>query len=136
MFDIFTVPISWIAVIAAAAASMVVGAAWFHPKVFGAAWMKEIGKKPEELNASPAMYAWTALAAIITAYGMAIFFANMGVDGVVPGLVAGFLAGEAFVATSFATHAIFHNYTYRHWMITASHQVVSLMIMGGIIGAL
>ncbi len=136
MFDIFTVPINWLAVVVATVASMIVGFIWFHPKVFGTAWMKEIGKKPEDLNASPTMYLWTALAAIITAYGLAIFFANMGVDGLLPGLVAGFLAGEAFVATSFASHAIFHGYTYRHWMITASHQVISLMIMGGIIGAM
>jgi hypothetical protein len=40
---------NWIAIFASAMTTLVVGFVWYHPKVFGTAWMKETGLTEEEL---------------------------------------------------------------------------------------
>ncbi|MCB0760213.1 MAG: DUF1761 domain-containing protein [Flavobacteriales bacterium] len=39
---------NWIAIIVAALASFVLGFVWYHPKLFGTAWMKSMGLNPDE----------------------------------------------------------------------------------------
>lgn len=41
---------NWIAILVAALSTLVVGFIWYHPKVFGVAWMKETGLTEEELS--------------------------------------------------------------------------------------
>jgi hypothetical protein len=41
---------NWIAILVAALSTLVVGFIWYHPKVFGTAWMKETGLTEEELS--------------------------------------------------------------------------------------
>jgi hypothetical protein len=40
---------NWIAILVSALATLVVGFVWYHPKVFGTAWMKETGLTEEQL---------------------------------------------------------------------------------------
>jgi hypothetical protein len=40
---------NWIAIFVSALTTLVVGFVWYHPKVFGTAWMKETGLTQEEL---------------------------------------------------------------------------------------
>jgi hypothetical protein len=40
---------NWIAILVSALTTLVVGFVWYHPKVFGTAWMKETGLTEEEL---------------------------------------------------------------------------------------
>ncbi|MFL9839054.1 DUF1761 domain-containing protein [Flavobacterium sp. ST-75] len=57
--------INWLAVLAAALSTLVVGFIWYNPKVFGTAWMKETGiteEKAKEAN-------------MFKIFGMAILFA-------------------------------------------------------------
>ena len=42
--------VNYIAVVVAAVAGMVIGAVYFMPAVAGNAWMKAIGKTPEDFN--------------------------------------------------------------------------------------
>ena len=39
---------NWLALIVAAISALVVGFVWYNPKVFGTAWMKEVGMTEEE----------------------------------------------------------------------------------------
>lgn len=41
---------NWIAILLSALTTLVVGFVWYHPKVFGTAWMKETGLTQEELS--------------------------------------------------------------------------------------
>ncbi len=132
----FSVTVNWLAVGASAVASMVLGFAWYHPKVFGTAWMAEIGKTEEELQGNPAMYIWTLLGAIITAYVLAVIAGNVGADTLTKGLTLGLTAGIGFIATALASHAIFHGNSFRHYLINAGYYVVNLVVMGLIIGTL
>jgi hypothetical protein len=40
---------NWIAIFASALTTLIVGFVWYHPKVYGTAWMKETGLTEEEL---------------------------------------------------------------------------------------
>jgi hypothetical protein len=99
--------------------------------------MKEIGKTAEELGGgNPMMYLWTFLGSIVTAYVLAVFLGTFGANTWLQGLVLGLIFGLGFVATALGSHAIFHNNTFRHYLINAGYYVVNLAIMGIIIGAL
>lgn len=39
---------NWLAIGIAALIPMIIGMIWYHPKVFGTAWMKSVGLKPED----------------------------------------------------------------------------------------
>ena len=127
--------VNWLAILFAALSTMVVGTIWYNPRVFGSAWMAEIGKGPEDMDANPMMYIWTLAAAFVTAFVLAHIGSQLGIATLVDGLIFGSVAGAGLVATGFATHGIFHDYSFRHWLITAGHQVVNLAVMGAILGA-
>lgn len=57
--------INWLAVLAAALSTLVVGFIWYNPKVFGTAWMKETGMTEEKAKG----------ANMFKIFGMAILFA-------------------------------------------------------------
>ena len=40
--------INWLALAVAALSTLVIGFIWYHPKVFGTIWMKEIGMTEEK----------------------------------------------------------------------------------------
>ena len=40
--------INWLALVVAALSILVIGFIWYHPKVFGTIWMKEIGMTEEK----------------------------------------------------------------------------------------
>jgi hypothetical protein len=42
--------INFIAILVAALISFPIGFAWYHPKVFGSAWLREIGETPESIG--------------------------------------------------------------------------------------
>ena len=39
---------NWLALIVAAVSALAVGFVWYNPKVFGTAWMKEVGMTEED----------------------------------------------------------------------------------------
>ena len=44
--------INWLALVVASLSTLVVGFVWYHPKVFGTIWMKEIGMTEEKAKNS------------------------------------------------------------------------------------
>ena len=59
---------NWLAMGLAAASSLLIGFIWYHPKVFGTAWMKSIGVTREESEKNfnmLAMFGGTFLLALL-----------------------------------------------------------------------
>ena len=130
----FSVNINFIAVAVAAIANMALGFIWYHPRVLGTAWMHEIGKTEEELSDPGPAYALTLVGSFVTAYVLALIIGHVGAASLGGGALTGLVAGVGFVATSFGSDALFHERSLRHYLISAGFYVVSLLIMGAILG--
>ena len=64
--------INYFAVIAATASSMIVGFVFYHPKVFGTAWMRAVGHDESSVTGgSPLLYAVPAIGSFLTAWVLA-----------------------------------------------------------------
>lgn len=135
------VDVNYLAVLLAGISSMVVGATWYSKGVFGATWMK-LAKVKEDQNFTNAqmakMYGLTFVASLVTAYVLAhvtflshAFFHN---DFLMAGLQTAFWAWLGFTAARMLTHDLFEGRRKKLTLINATHELVTLMVMGLIIG--
>lgn len=135
------VQINWLAVLLAALSSMVVGSVWYAPKVFGASWAK-LAKVQLRGKGSDAVkpIVITVVVSFITAYVLAhvsflsnAFFQNSFLQD---SLTTAFWLWLGLTAARFITHDAFEG---RPWKLTAmniAHELVTLLVMGLIIGLL
>ncbi|RZA02709.1 MAG: DUF1761 domain-containing protein [Sphingobacteriaceae bacterium] len=127
--------INWPAVLVAALSSFVIGGIWYNPKVFGTAWMKDSNLSQEQIEKSnmAKTFGFTALFSLIASANLAAFLAEPGIT-TSWGATAGFLAG-IWTFGAIATHSIFEQKSWRHIFINGGYSVLSLMVMGAILGA-
>ncbi len=129
--------VNWIAVIAAAVAGVVIGFVWYMPQVFGRRWAASAGRElPAPGSVSPVVYVGSVVQALVTAYVLALFIGALGANTVVNGLVVGFVAWIGFVATVTINTVLYEGRSVEYWLINAGYSLVSLLVMGAIIGAL
>jgi len=133
--------INYWAVVLATLSSMVVGSIWYTPKVFGNYWMHAAGVKPSG-NARDAIgpIALTLVVSFVTAWVLAGaafiswkfygggFFANS--------VITGLILWAGFTAARFATHDAFDRRPAGLSVLNISHELVTILIMSLIIGAL
>lgn len=127
--------INWLAIIAAALSTFLIGGLWYSPALFGTAWMKENGFTEATLKSSNMVkiFGATFVLGLIAAINLAMFLGpdtNVGL-----GAFYGFLAGFGWVATFIGTHYLFERKSLKLFLINAGYSVVSLTVMGVIIGA-
>lgn len=126
--------INWLAVIAAALSAFLVGGIWYSPALFANAWMVDSNLDPEVLKASNKgrAFGMTAVFSLIMAVNLAMFLADAKTD-VSWGATAGFLAG-VWTFSAIAIHSLFELKSWRLIFINGGYSVVSLTLMGLIIG--
>jgi len=127
--------INWLSVLLAALSSFFVGGIWYGP-LFGKLWMKAHGFTEEELKKRGALktFGISFLAACIAAIILDMFIgreANM-----VFGAAAGFFTGTGWVATFLGILYLFEMKSLRLYLINAGFCIVSLTIMGFLLGVL
>jgi hypothetical protein len=156
--------INFLALLAAAASSMVIGFIWYNPKVFGNAWMSASGTTEEKMKgANMAMifglsffYAFliSFIIQMLTihqfgAYGMvgghpetakASFVEFMADYGSAyrtfkHGALHGFMTGLFLALPMIATNALYERRSYKYTLIVGGYWTITFMIMGGIICA-
>ena len=132
--------LNWLAVIVAAVVYFVIGAAWFAPAVFGRPWMAAIGfdeSRPRpEMN--PMTYAGPALFYLIASIATGLLAAATGTDTLGEGAILGLVVGVGYALVVTATDAVFDPNKPKPWnwfAISGAYHVVSLIIVGMIIGA-
>jgi hypothetical protein len=131
------VEVNWLAIIAAAISTMVVGFIWYHPAVFGKAWQKLTGMSDDKIKNGPGVgYALTFVASLFMGYVLSHFLVYAGAVEWMDGLVTGTWIGLGFVATSFASEYIFNQKPRNLWLISAGYQVVAIAVAGAIIVAM
>ncbi len=126
--------INWPAVLVAALSAFAVGGIWYSPALFANAWMQDSKLSMDEIKASSKgrTFGFTAFFSLLMAVNLAMFLAEPKTD-VTWGATAGFLAG-IWTFCAIAIHSLFELKSWRHIFINGGYSVVSLTLMGAIIG--
>jgi hypothetical protein len=128
--------INWLAVLAAAVSSFVLGGLWYSKALFGRAWMSANNLSDADLAKSnmAKIFGLSLVFAVIMAANLAAFLAQPKTTASW-GATAGFLAGFGWVALSIATIALFERRSWKYMLINGGYTTVSFVLMGLIIGA-
>jgi hypothetical protein len=128
--------INWLAVLAAAVSSFVLGGLWYSKALFGRAWMSTNNLSDADLAKSnmAKIFGLSLVFAVIMAANLAAFLAEPKTTASW-GATAGFLAGFGWVALSIATIALFERRSWKYVLINGGYMTVSFVVMGLIIGA-
>lgn len=129
--------VNYLAALVAAVAAMVIGAVYFMPAVVGRAWMSAIGKTQEELKAAnrPSLYVVTAVLAYLQAVILSAVIGWADVGGVVGGALIGLLMWVGLAGPIISVTFIFEGRTLANHVISVGYYLISLVVMGAIIGA-
>jgi hypothetical protein len=127
--------LNWLAVFLAAATAFVIGAIWYSRKVFGNAWMLEVGLTEDTIGRAniPLTFGGTFLLQFVAATALA-FFLGSGSDWLT-GLQAGVLVAVCWIATAYGITYFFEQRSLRLYLINAGYYLVLFAAMGAIIGA-
>ena len=156
--------INFLALLAAAASTLVVGFIWYNPKVFGTIWMQESGMTQDKMKGAnmalifglSVVYAFL-IAMVIQmlsihqwgAYSMVqgdpthikpsfdAFMADYGTEfrTFKHGALHGFLTGLFLALPMIATNSLYERKSWKYTLISGGYWTVCFMIMGGIVCA-
>lgn len=156
--------INFLALLAAAASTLVVGFIWYNPKVFGTIWMQESGMTQDKMKGAnmalifglSVVYAFL-IAMVIQmlsihqwgAYSMVqgdpthikpsfdAFMADYGSEfrTFKHGAFHGFLTGMFLALPMIATNSLYERKSWKYTLISGGYWTVCFMIMGGIVCA-
>ena len=129
------VDINYWAVVVAAIVPMVLGALWYTPALFARPWMRAVGRTEAEMGGMGLGYVLSAVAAVLSSYALARIERWAQVDDLWNGVLVGLLVWVGFVAPVLAVTTYFGGRPRVLWFINAGYQLVSLAIMGAILGA-
>lgn len=127
--------INWLAVIVAGLSAFMVGGIWYSRPLFGNAWMVDSNLTEEQIKKGNKgkIFGFTLVFSLIMAVNLAMFLADAKTNASWGG-TAGFLAG-VWTFCAIAIHSLFELKSWRHIFINGGYSVVSLTLMGLIIGA-
>lgn len=127
--------INWLAVVAAALSSFVIGGIWYSPLLFCNVWMRVAGLSQEEVQKGNKgkIFGVTAILSFIMALNLAMFL-NDPKTTLAWGATAGFLAG-IWTFCAIAMLGLFELRSWTYIFINGLYSTVALTVMGLIIGA-
>ena len=132
MYEVSIVPILVAGIIATA-----IGFVWYHPKVFGNAWMRLAGITPESVERGkkkmPVVVLVATLAAMLVAYVMNHFGIAWGVFDVVGAIELGIWTWVGFVAPVMLGIVLWEQKSFKLYAINASYWLVTLVVMSVIL---
>ena len=128
--------INWLAVVAAAVSTFVLGGLWYSPALFGRAWMSVNQLTPADLAKSSMgkVFGLAFVFAVVMATNLAAFLAEPKTTASW-GAIAGFLAGFGWVTLGIATISLFERRSGKYILINGGYMTISFTLMGLIIGA-
>ena len=134
--DIATVlqHLNWMAVIAAALSTFLIGGLWYSPLLFQKGWLEtnKISREDLESQNRLLVFGLSFLLSLIMALNLALF---IGQGDLAFGMTAGFMAGFGWVSLAIAIVALFEKRTLSYILINGGYMVVSFTVMGAILGA-
>ena len=126
--------INWLAVAAAGLSAFLVGGIWYSKALFANAWMTDSLLTLDQVKTGPKgkIFGFTAVFLLIMAANLALFLSGSGTD-MHKGIAVGFHTG-IFAFCAIAIHSLFELKGWRYIFINGGYSIVSLTLMGLIIG--
>jgi len=126
--------LNWLAVVAAALSAFVLGGIWYSRPLFGNAWMTDSNLTEDQIKSGNKgkIFGFTFIFSLVMAANLALFLSGSQTD-VHRGIAIGFHTG-LFAFCAIAIHSLFELRSRRHILINGLYSVVSLTLMGAIIG--
>ena len=121
--------VNWLAVLVTAVINMVVGFLWYGP-LFSRLFLRLIGKRAEEIEASPVVYVLGFVMGLITTYVLAVIVVSAGVTTWWGGAVTGAVVWIAIGALTSANTILYEDRRVGLWLLFSSYQLVVLTIAG------
>ena len=127
--------VNYLAVIAAALVTFLVGGLWYSPLLFDRPWrgLNALTEAQMKAGHTGLIFGLSFLAALVAAFILALFLAGPATNAVA-GLMAGLLVGVGWVATAMLTTFLFERRPLALWGIDAAYHVLTFGLMGLIIG--
>ncbi len=130
--------VNFLAVLASAVATMVLGALWYGP-LFGKLWMKAHGHTPEKLEEMKKgmgkAYGVSFVCYLVMAAVLAILIGWLGAVNVWAGICIALYCWLGFAATIGLTSHLFSDRKLAAYFLDVGYQFVYLLAMGAILGA-
>lgn len=127
--------INYLAVVAAAVSTFLIGGLWYSPLLFEKPWRKANGFGENDVKGGEGkIFGLAFLFSLVMAANLAAFLA--GPDTTVSwGATAGLLAGFGWVALGIAIVALFERRPWSYILVNGGYFVVAFTVMGAILGA-
>ena len=127
--------VNWLAILLATLVKFAIGAVWYSPVAFGPRWRTLAGVTPEAFRARmvPGMVT-DLLTSLVLAWVLANVLKFTGAVGLVPGARVSFFLWLGFVATSLLSTTVYEGRPIALFWINTCYWLVSMLIMGGLIG--
>lgn len=132
MYDVTFIPI-----LIAGIAAMVLGFGWYHPRVFGGAWMRMVGVTPEMAERGkkrmPITVTIAVLASMLAAYVMNHFGAAWGVFDVIGAIELGLWSWLGFVVPPMLGIVLWEQKPFSLFLINALYWLIAFIAMAVIL---
>jgi PhnB protein len=128
--------VNWLAVLAAAVSTFILGGLWYSPALFGRSWMAECGFTDADLQKGSTLkiFGFSFLFSLLMAANLALFLADPKTTAAW-GATAGFLAGFGWVALGLGVISLFERKSWKYIFINGGYMTVAFIVMGLILGA-
>lgn len=133
-----SVEVSLISIFVTAIVGMAIGGLWYSQLLFGDVWMKLSGMSKKELaqakqKGTGKMYAAAFIVTFISAYVLAHFVQYVTTTTFVEGMQLGFWLWLGFVMPVQSSIVLWENKSWKLFVLNTAYQLVSLLVMGGIL---
>ncbi len=128
--------VNYLAVVVAALATMLIGALWYSPLLFGKVWMTAHGYSQEQMQKKAgrayivSLFCYAAMALVL-----AVLVSYVGVSTAPQGAFLGFLVWVGFLATLGLTAHVFSEKPLSTYLIDTGYQLTYAVAMGVILAA-
>jgi hypothetical protein len=127
--------LNWFAVVTAAAAGMLVSAAWYSDKLFGKTWMKAVGLKKKDTEKPGVTLALVIsfITLLVSSAALAVLVDVLMVTGALNGVLLGVLVGFGFMVMNSGMHKLYEQRPFTLFAITAVGDLLTLAAIGAIL---
>lgn len=129
---------NYIAILVAGIISMVIGAFWYSPKVFGTSWAKLAGLTEESMQKAKEkgmgkLYLTNFITVLVTASVFSYFIKMLSITDLSGSTKAAFLIWLGFGAAKGVGSIIWEQRPIKLFFINTLHDLISLVVMGGVL---